>query len=263
VRDNGLKRKLRSGSFAFGSTVSIPEPFAAEVMGGSGTDFLIIDMEHAAITLDRLQNMLIALHPTPATILVRAPALDPVIIKQILDVGAEAVVVPDISSPEACAQAVRSARYFPDGDRGFGPRRASRLWGTRADYIARANSEVGLYVMIESQRALGRLDAILATPGLDGAIVGPADLAVSMGFLQDQKNPAVDAASVEILDACRRHDVPAGIFASSTTMARQWIDQGGNFAVLGSDLSYIDAGITRTKKDIEALTQRKRITTSS
>ena len=186
----------------------------------------------------------------------RAPALDPVAIKQILDVGAESIVIPDVSSRDACERAVRSARYFPDGYRGFGPRRASRLDGSRADYIERANAEVGLYVMIENVRALDCLDEILTTPGLDGVIIGPADLAVSMGFLLDQANPEVQNAIAQILGACLRRSVPAGIFAPSAKAAQQWIGSGGQFVVLGSDLSYIDAGIARTRSDRDELIRR-------
>ncbi len=179
MRDNRTKRIMSSGGLALGVSLTVADPFVAEVVGAAGFDFVLIDAEHAPIAIDQLQMMLIALRASESTVLVRPVANDPAQIKQILDLGAEGLVVPGVEDAAACAAAVAAARYPPLGGRGFGPRRAARLDGGRAAYLARADEEIALLVMIESAAAVADIDAILKTPGLDGIMVGPADLAVT------------------------------------------------------------------------------------
>src|SRR6266849_126002 len=111
MRENRVKRMVRAGKAAIGSVISLPDPFIAEVMAGVGFDFLLIDTDHCPITISELQGILIALRPTESTILVRAAWNDVVMIKQILDVGAEGVIVPWVNTPEEAKRAVAAARY--------------------------------------------------------------------------------------------------------------------------------------------------------
>src|ERR1700761_2227018 len=193
MRDNRTKRIMLSGGLALGVSVTVPDPFVTEVVGGAGFDFVLIDAEHSPIAIDQLQMMLIALRSSQSTVLVRPAANDPTLVKQILDLGAEGLVVPEVDDAASCAVAVAAARYPPAGRRGFGPRRAARLEGGRPAYLARADEEVAVLVMVESADAVAGIDALLQTPGLDGIMVGPADLAVSMGHLDDLNHPDVGA----------------------------------------------------------------------
>jgi 2-keto-3-deoxy-L-rhamnonate aldolase RhmA len=253
VRDNGLKHSVAAGALVVGSTVTIADPFVTEVMGSSGVDFLIVDMEHAPITVTLLQSMLIALRDTPATVLVRLPGQDETAIKQVLDLGAEGLVVPSVDDRVQCEAVVAAARYGPIGRRGFGPRRASRLHGGRADYLKRANSEIVVLPMIESPEGVANIDEILQTPGLDGVMVGPMDLAVSMGYLHDPNNADVENAIDSVLTACQKHDRPFGIFTATREVAGKWAAKGARIVTVGSDVSYIDAGIARTKEALAEL----------
>jgi 2-keto-3-deoxy-L-rhamnonate aldolase RhmA len=187
-------------------------------------------------------------------VLVRAVANDPAVIKQILDIGADGVIVPDVSSRAECERAVRATRYAPDGVRGFGPRRAARLATTRTEYLQRANDEVAAFVMVESRAALDALDEIVTTPGLDGVIVGPADLATSMGFLLDQGNVVVGQAIDAITDACLRHGVPFGSYTVTPEATEKWLARGAQIATMGSDISFLDGGIARARADIARFT---------
>jgi 2-keto-3-deoxy-L-rhamnonate aldolase RhmA len=253
MRDNNMKRIIRSGRPAIGSTVTIPDPFVAEVMGGAGMDFLIIETEHSPMSATLLQTILIALRASESTIVVRVPGQGDTEIKQALDIGAEAIIVPGVSTRDECERVVASARYGPEGARGFGPRRASRLYGERADYIARANDEILVLPMIETAEALENLDDILSTPGVDGIMVGPFDLAVSLGYRLDPGNEAVDSAIEQILDGCVRHDIPFGMFTATKAVALKWVERGARIVTLGSDLSYVDAGIKRTREEAEPI----------
>ena len=247
MRDNLIKRSLAGGPPAFGVSLTITDPFVTEVVGGGGFDFVLIDTEHGPIALDQLQLMVMALRHSRSTVLVRVAANDPTLVKQVLDLGAEGIVVPEVHTPADAAAAVAAAKYPPLGRRGFGPRRAARLDGGRAAYLERADDEIVVIAMIESAEAVAKIDDILATPGLDGILVGPADLGVSMGHLRDLGNAEVQAAIEQVHAACERHGFPFGIYAAAEPAARTWAGRGARLVTVGSDIQFVDAGITRTR----------------
>ena len=257
MRDNRAKRIIRAGGLALGVSITIADPFVAEVIGGAGFDFVLIDTEHSAITVDQLQILLIALRTSPSTSFVRPAANDATLIKQILDLGAEGVVVPEVDDAASCAAAVAATRYPPLGKRGFGPRRAARLEGGRPAYIARANDEVAALVMVESADAVASIDDLLRTPGLDGIMVGPADLAVTMGHLDDFNHPDIRARIADVRAACQRQAVPFGIFAATEQAARLWAGEGAGFMTIGADTQFLDQGIAKSRALAESLRQSR------
>jgi 2-keto-3-deoxy-L-rhamnonate aldolase RhmA len=257
VRDNSTKRIMLAGETALGVSLTIADPFVAEVIGGAGFDFVLIDTEHAPITIDQLQVLLIALRTSASTVFVRPAANDATLIKQVLDLGAEGVVVPEVDDAASCAAAVAATRYPPLGRRGFGPRRAARLEGGRPAYIARANDEVAVLVMVESAAAVANIDALLQTPGLDGIMVGPADLAVSMGHLGDFDHPDIRARIADVRAACQRNSVPFGIFAATEQAARLWSAEGVSFMTIGADTQFLDQGIAKSRALAASLRQSR------
>ena len=257
MRDNRTKHIMRAGDIALGVSMTIADPFVAEVIGGAGFDFVLIDTEHAPITVDQLQMLLIALRTSASTVFVRPAANDATLIKQILDLGAEGVVVPEVDDAASCATAVAATRYPPLGRRGFGPRRAARLDGGRPAYVARANDEVAALVMVESAAAVANIDALLQTPGLDGIMVGPADLAVSLGHLGDFDHPDIRAAITDVRAACQRNSVPFGIFAATEQAARLWAGQGASFMTIGADMQFLDQGLAKSRALAESLRQSR------
>ena len=253
MRDNRMKGIMLAGGLALGVSITIADPFVAEVIGDAGFDFVLIDTEHSPITVDQLQMLLIALRASASTVLVRPAANHATLIKQILDLGAEGVVVPEVDDAASCAAAVAATRYPPLGRRGFGPRRAARLEGGRPAYIARANDEVAVLVMVESAAAVANIDAVLQTPGLDGIMVGPADLAVSMGHLDDLNHPDIRARIADLRAACQRNSVSFGIFAATEQAARLWAAEGAAFMTIGADTQFLDQGIAKSRALAESL----------
>jgi 2-keto-3-deoxy-L-rhamnonate aldolase RhmA len=253
VRDNPLLKRLREGLPSVASFLTIPDPFTAEVMGDGGVDAVVIDTEHSAMSAAQLQAVLTALHPTEAAVIVRVADNDQAAIGQALDLGAEGVLVPGVRSRADCERAVRSCFYAPKGIRGFGPRRASRLYGGRADYLARANDEIAVIAMIEHVDAVEDLDGIVSTEDLSAVFVGTADLAVSMGYLHDLANPAVTQAVTRVAGVCLAHQIPFGVFTGNEEAAATWVARGARIVTLGSDLQYLDAGIARTRQARAAL----------
>jgi 2-keto-3-deoxy-L-rhamnonate aldolase RhmA len=247
MRENRTKARMAAGQPALGMSLTIPDAFVAEMVGAAGFDFVFIDTEHSPITIDQLQIMLVALRTSPSTTFVRPVSNDPGLIKQILDLGAEGVVVPEIHDAASAAAVVAATRYPPLGRRGFGPRRAARLEGGRPNYLRRADQEVAAFVMIEHPDAVADIDAILNTPGLDGIMVGPADLAAGMGHLLELDHPEPAAAIERVFEACQRHSFPFGIFAAAEASARTWVGRGARFVTIGSDVQFLDQGLARCR----------------
>jgi 2-keto-3-deoxy-L-rhamnonate aldolase RhmA len=239
-----LAERLRDGSATFGVSLTIPDPFVAEMYAAQPLDFLMIDTEHSPISLFQLQTQLIALRTATATLLVRIPKNDPTTIMQVLDLGADGVVVPHIETEDECALAVDAALYPPTGSRGVGPRRAARLQD-RATYFRRANARTAILIMIESRLGIENLDAILAVDALTGVVIGEADLAASLGRLGDAEHPDVVAAIDTIVDRCIAHDVPFGMYAPTPERADDLLDRGARIVTVGSDLLFMEQGLGR------------------
>ena len=247
MRQNALLQTFRSGDIATAAFVTIPDPFVAEVMAQSGLDVLLVDTEHSAMSPSQLQGLLTAMYPGAPTAIVRVAANDDTFIKQALDLGAEGVLVPGIASADDCAAMVRSAFYAPKGSRGFGPRRASRLHGDRADYVKRANDEIAVLAMVESIQGVVAIDDILAVEGLSGIFIGVSDLAVSMGHLHNLSHPEVGAAARAIAVAAVAAGVPFGVFTGTEAAAQGWIEQGAQLVTVGADSQFIDAGLAQSE----------------
>lgn len=259
MRENSVLRSFREGGVAAAAFLTIPDLFVAEVMAAAGFDALIIDTEHSAIGIHQLQALLTATYPSDATLIVRVPANDEVSIKHALDLGAEGILVPGIESAADCAAMVAAAFYPPKGRRGFGPRRAARLHGDRADYLLRADEQIAALAMIESAEAVTAIEEILAVPGLSGIFLGLADLAVSMGYLHDLANPAVAEAASTVAEAARAAGVPFGLIAAGAPAAQVWIDRGAQLLVVGSDLQYLDAGLAAGRATADLVRSRNQL----
>jgi len=248
-----MKQKLAAGEAVIGTAIGIPDPFVAELMGDIGFDFLIIDTEHAPLSDGEVQNLLIALRPTESTLILRVQWNDPVRVKRLLDIGAEGIIFPWINSAAECRQAVAATKYPPEGIRGYGPRRAARIYPEAGDYADKANDNILVLGQIERIEAVERLDEILPTPGFDGVMIGPADLGISMGHLNDLAHPDIDAAIERVLAKCKQHGVPFGMFTGTLEKARQWTSRGGQIATVGGDAGFLEAAARQAKADIEAL----------
>jgi 4-hydroxy-2-oxoheptanedioate aldolase len=234
---NRFKQALKGGQQQIGLWNSIPGPLVAEALAGCGFDWVVIDTEHAPTDVPDVLGMLQAMAPYPVSAVVRPAANDPVLIKRLLDFGAQTLILPYIQSAEEAQAAVAAVRYAPRGMRGVaGLTRASRF-GAVPDYTRRADAEICLILQVETALALSRIEEIAATDGVDGLFIGPADLAASMGHPGALDHPAVKAA---IEDAIRRITAtgkPAGILTSDAAFARACMGWGTRFTAVGMDIS--------------------------
>jgi len=178
---NGFKRALARGETQIGLWSSLSSNYSVEVIAGAGFDWILIDLEHSPNDLESLLAQLQAAAAYSAHPVVRVPWNDMVTIKRVLDVGAQSVLVPYVSSAQEARAAVSYTRYPPNGVRGVaGTTRATRF-GRIKDYARRAHEEICVLVQVETQSALDSIDAICATEGVDGVFIGPADLHASLG----------------------------------------------------------------------------------
>lgn len=177
----GLKAKLNKKELSIGSWISIPHPSVVEVMATAGFEWLVIDMEHTVTDLETALNLIITIQSKKMKALVRVPANEEVIIKKILDAGADGVIVPMVKNKEEAQRAVSFAKYPPVGTRGVGLFRAQG-YGTSFDsYIEKVKTEIPVIIQIEHIEAVNNLEDILSTKGIDAIMVGPYDLSASMG----------------------------------------------------------------------------------
>lgn len=205
------KEKLRRGEPALGGWILIGHPAIAEIMAGEGFDWIGVDLEHTTTDVRTLYEMALAVKGSGCDLLARLHSCDPVLTKLVLDAGVHGIIVPSVNTPQQAAQAVSMAKFPPQGIRGASLCRASDFGRDFPAYFARHNDEVLVVVMLEHVDAVSQADAILATPGIDAAFIGPYDLSASMGLAGQFDHPQVQAAQQSILEACARQRVAPGI----------------------------------------------------
>lgn len=236
---NAFKQALHNQQAQIGLWMGLGNAVTTDICAGAGFDWLVIDGEHGpndlTTILAQLQTVAAYPHSHPV---VRVPHHAPALLKQILDVGATTVLVPMVDTAEQAAAIVSACRYPQDdghgGIRGMAGTRASR-WGRFPNYGKEANDQVCVLVQAETREALNNLDAIAATPGVDGVFIGPADLSASMGFIGQQTHPEVQAAIVDAIARIRQAGKAPGILMGDETLARHYLSLGALFVAVGVD----------------------------
>src|SRR3954471_19537916 len=180
---NAFKKAIREGRQQIGLWVSLASPYSAEIVAGSGFDWLLIDGEHSPNDPVAVIPQLQAVAPYPVSCIVRPAWNDKVLIKRYLDIGTQSLLVPYVETVEQAQAAVQAIRFPTRGVRGVaGVTRASR-YGRVADYGKHAEREICLLVQIETRRGMDSLEAIAKVDGIDGIFIGPADLSAGFGHL--------------------------------------------------------------------------------
>ena len=246
---NTFKQALQNQQAQIGLWLGLAEPYCAEILAGTGYDWLLIDGEHAPNDVRSVLGQLQAVASASSALagpgsqpVVRLPVGEVALIKQYLDLGAQTLLVPMVDTAAQAAQLAQAMRYPPQGIRGMGSAlaRASR-WQRYPNYIHEANAEVCLLVQAETVQAMKNLDAIAATPGVDGVFIGPADLSASMGFSGNPGRPEVQAAMEDGIARILRAGKAPGILATSEAEARKWLDAGALFVAVGVDTMLLTA----------------------
>ncbi|HEV8071164.1 MAG TPA: aldolase/citrate lyase family protein [Planctomycetaceae bacterium] len=242
-----FREKMLRGEVCFGTAITFTDPTITELLAGE-LDFVWIDAEHNALSLESIQLHLMAVKGTQAFPVVRVAWNDPVLLKPVLDIGAPGVVVPLIRTADDAALAVAACRYPPKGIRGFGPRRASRYGrDSGPEYCAAADASIMVNVQIEHAEAVKNLDAILATEGLSGIVIGPNDLAGSMGHPGRPDHPDVQKSIDTVIARARAAKKFVGVGASAEPgELADWARRGVQWLMVGADFALLRKGTVQT-----------------
>jgi 4-hydroxy-2-oxoheptanedioate aldolase len=246
---NLFKQAMQNQQSQLGLWLGLADPYCAEILAGTGYDWLLIDGEHAPNDLRSVLAQLQAIGSASSALpgpgshpVVRVPVGDTALIKQYLELGAQTILVPMVDTAEHAAQLAQAMRYPPQGIRGMGsPLGRSSRWQSYPNYIHEANEQVCLLVQAETVEAMRNLDAIAATPGVDGVFIGPADLSASMGFPGNPGHPLVQAAIEDGITRILKAGKAPGILATSEVQARKWLAVGALFVAVGVDTMLLTA----------------------
>ena len=254
---NTFKQALAAGTPQIGLWAALASAYSTELLAGIGYDWLLIDGEHAP---NDVRNMLAQLQAVASAqhafgdarshAIVRVPVgtgdVGVALIKQYLDIGAQTLLVPMIDTAAQAELVVKATRYAPAGIRGMGSAlaRASR-WQAHARYVHEANDQVCVLVQAETVEAMKNLDAIAATPGVDGVFIGPADLSASMGHPGNAAHPEVQAVIADGVQRIRAAGKAPGILATSEAVAKQWLSAGALFVAVGADTMLLASGASQ------------------
>jgi 4-hydroxy-2-oxoheptanedioate aldolase len=241
---NKLKSLWAEGKPALNGWCSIGSPFAAEIMAAQGFDSVTVDMQHGALDYSALLPMFQAMRASGAVLMARVPWNEPGVIMKALDAGAYGIICPMVNTAEDAARFVKCLRYPPRGERSYGPTRVSFAAG--ANYAAEANDNILGFAMIETVEGFANVEAIAATPGLDGLYIGPADLTLALtqgrlapGF--DREEPEMVAAIQTILAAAKKAGIRAAIHCGTPDYAARAIGWGFDLTTVGGDSRFLAA----------------------
>lgn len=240
MKINQTKQKMLAGDPAFGFGMAFGSPLVAEMMSRSGIDYLLLDRQHGSWGDESTAAALAAIEGGTAVPMARVAVNDYTAIGRLLDEGMMGIVVPMVHTAADAQRAAAACRFPPEGERSWGWGRI-RIYDDYADWI---NEQLFVAVQIESAQAVENAEAIMATPGIDGCWVGPADLALSMGihprkmFEREEHARALE----KVVVACRNTGKIPGLASGSPEDALARVAQGFQFLTVGSDARLVLTG---------------------
>lgn len=248
-----LKKKLKNNELTLGSWIMMNTPISVEVMALAGFEWLVIDIEHTSIDLETANNLIRSIQANGLKALVRVSKNEEVVIKRILDMGADGIVVPMVCTKEDAIQAVEYAKYPPVGKRGVGLFRAQNYGTTFEEYKKWVDEELVIIAQIEHIDAVNNIEDIIKVEGIDGTIIGPYDLSGSMGYPGEFEREDVKEAVQRVLDKCKKHNIPSGFHVVDTnpTNLKQKIKQGCTFLAYGIDYFFLRDAAMNGMKEIK------------
>jgi 4-hydroxy-2-oxoheptanedioate aldolase len=244
VIDNRFRATLGQGRCSIGISPGFPSPEIVEFCGLLGFDWVLVDAEHGALTIERCQALVRAAHGVGAGVLLRAPSAEPHLVSPYLDTGAFTVLIPHVSDARRARPAVDSCFYPPRGSRGVGTTTRAANYGvsqTAAEYLARANDLVMAIPMIEDMAGVANADEILRVPGVEAIVVGPGDLAASMGLPGQTNHPKVAAAVDAVIAKGKAAGRLVGTAAGTPQAAAAFIGKGVDFLLCNAIPLFADA----------------------
>jgi 2-dehydro-3-deoxyglucarate aldolase len=236
-----LKKKLKNNQLTIGSWITIGHPSIVEIMSSARFEWLVIDMEHTTIDLTMAQILISTIQSNNMKALVRVSKNEEVIIKRILDAGADGIIVPMVKSKDDALELISYAKYPPIGKRGVGLYRAQKYGIGFNEYKQWVDDELVIIAQIEHYKAVENIQEIINVNGIDAIIIGPYDLSGSMGFPGDYHRDDVKKAIETVLTVCKNNNIPSGfhVIESNPEKLQQRIDEGCTFLAYSLDFFFL------------------------
>jgi 2-keto-3-deoxy-L-rhamnonate aldolase RhmA len=241
MQTNQVKEALAQGEVRVGTWIhTLGALQLPQVLATTGFDYVHIDMEHSAFSLQTVAEMCQAAQSAGIVPIVRPPGKAQHLISRPLDSGAMGVLIPHVDTAEQAEAAVMAAKFPPRGIRGSQPPSFHTSFAKvdAKEYMARANQETLVMVQIESMEAIANLDEILSVDGVDGSTLGRGDLASELG-VSDRDHPDVLAGLEAMIAACIEHGKIPGLMVQSTEDAKEWIPRGIRYLTYASEVLMI------------------------
>ena len=234
-------KDLLTKKSVLGSWVTLANPSIAEIMAQAGFDFLVIDMEHSALTMTDVQNLVMAIQGQGVIPLVRIGNHDPDVIKRVMDTGAQGIIAAMVNNAQQAKQVVAAVKYPPTGNRGVGLARAQGYGFDFQKYRDESKRQTTVMAIIEHHEAIRNLESILAVDGLDGTLIGPYDLSGSLGYPGEFERPIVKDAIQIYEQTCKKLKKPMGFHIVQPDQAkiRLYRKKGFKFLALGIDTIFL------------------------
>jgi len=239
---NPFAQALGNKERQIGLWVSLCDGFAAEVVSTAGYDWALLDMEHAPNSIRTVLGQLQAFSATPTTAIVRPETNDPVLVKRLLDLGADGLLFPMVQSVEEAEKAVSATRYPPNGIRGVSLATRANAFARRTDYLERVEAETSVLLQIETREALNHALEIAEVDGVDGLFFGPADIAADIGQLGKPMCNEVWDLVMPVAKKLIASGMPVGTLVQDPQFAAKLFNEGFSFVACGSDTGLLARG---------------------
>lgn len=239
-----LKQKLKSNKLTLGTWITIGHPSIVEILATAGFEWMVVDLEHSPISIETAQTLFTCIQANNMAALARVSKNEEVVIKRVMDAGADGVIVPMIKNKEEAERAVSYVKYPPVGKRGVGLSRAQKYGIGFQEYVEWVNNEAVVIAQIEHIQAVENLEAILSVDGIDSIIVGPYDLSASMGYPGQYHRDDVKDALQRVVEVTRQMNKPLGfhVIESDPREVEKRIQQG--YTLLAYSLDFFFLGDT-------------------
>jgi 4-hydroxy-2-oxoheptanedioate aldolase len=239
---NAFKQAIAAGQLQIGLWCSLCSNIAADIVADSGFDWLLLDTEHSPNEIPDVLAQLQAVRGGAATPIVRPAWNDAVLIKRVLDIGAQAVLIPYVQNADEARCAVAAVRYPPAGIRGVAAASRASRYGRITGYLQNADTEICTLVQVETRDALDQLESIAQVEGVDGVFIGPSDLSASFGHVGNPQHPEMQKVLENAVMRLKAIGKPAGILTGNEDEARRYIRWGYTFVAVGADVGLLARG---------------------
>lgn len=251
-----IKEKFENGTNIVSTWLSVGHPVVAEVMAAQGFDFVLIDTEHTAITLETLENMSRGVDATAGETetIVRVPSDDPVRIKRVLDIGVAGVMVPMIETASEAREVVKAAQYPPEGIRGVASGRATEYGDEFKEYVKTANETIVTIIQIESKRGIENAEEIANVDGIDAVFIGPADLSANLSVFAEWESDQLNEAIQWVINVSDSANTPVGTLVVDPADIEMRVQQGFDYLIIGKDTSQLASAGEAIRRQYQNIT---------